>query len=75
MEKRKRRVHFTHGWDNEKKEPIKRVGWFHEWGIDYDQHQDPVEPYHMTPVQFTVGVVEDDDGDVFLVHPSNIQFR
>lgn len=75
MEKRKRRVHFTHGWDNEKKEPIKRVGWFHEWGIDYDDNQDPVPPYHMKPVQFTVGIIEDDEGKVFLVRPSKIVFK
>ncbi len=75
MEKRKRRVEFTYGYDHEKKGPIKKAGWFHEWGIDYDTHQDPVEPYHISPVQFTVGVVEDDDGNAYLIHPTNIIFK
>ena len=74
MEKRKVRVAFTHGYDSEKKEPIKSEGYFHEWGIDYEEYQSPVEPWPISTVQHSVGIVEDESGKIHLVHPSNIQF-
>ena len=83
MEKRKRRCDFDASkykdldgnlipYQQRKTEKIR--GWFHEWGVDSSEHQDPVEPYHTYPIQYTVAICEDDDGFVYLVHPTNVRF-
>jgi hypothetical protein len=43
------------------------AGVFHGWGMDWDQIGE-------TPVNYTVGIVEDRDGNVFNALPDRIKF-
>lgn len=63
-EKRKRRVKFKTE-NNQDLQP----GWFHEWGLNVFEYNDG------TVVNFSVGIVECDEGHVCLVHPEFIQFK
>lgn len=63
-EKRKRRVKFKTE-NNQDLQP----GWFHEWGLNCFEHNDG------TVINFSAGIVECDEGHVYLVPPEFIQFK
>lgn len=48
------------------------IGYFHGWGIDYDDGGVLHEPYHIG--SFTVAIVELTDGRIVKVLPKNLQF-
>lgn len=71
MEKRKRPVEVkTFVWDNEHRMniPLNFKGLFHEWGVESE-----FEDVHGFG-NYTVGIVEDDFGQIFTVNPNHIQF-
>jgi hypothetical protein len=45
-----------------------KTGRFHGWGSDYEEFEN-------VPGNYTVGIVEYDDGTVELVHPHNLKFK
>lgn len=73
MEKRKRRVQFTSGWDQEKKEPTREGGWFHEWVQETEMENDYEGKTHAITRPFAI--IEDNTGKVHLIHPTQITFR
>lgn len=64
---------FTSGYDNEKKQPIRTAGWFHEWTQQTEMENDYEGNTHT--INRPMGIVETDDGDVHLVYPTNITFK
>lgn len=83
--KRKRRILFKY-WsqqknleDSKKEMPAtgrgwtEESGWFHEWGIVSEvEYSNDSSSFATTN---TVGICENDDGEIHLVHPTYIKFK
>lgn len=73
MEKRKRRVEFTSGWDADKKRPIKETGWFHEWVQETHMENDYDGKTHALTTPRAI--IEDNTGKVHLIYAPNVTFK
>lgn len=70
MEKRKRPVEFTTGHAQtriEAEQLEKHKGLFHQWGVESEEHETNFGVW-------TVGIIEDENGQVHNVPPHRIKF-